>query len=70
MSEFLITEKGKKAKDTVKSPDSRAILEYMVEHTKANTDEVKLMLGVINSGEELASLERAGFVKKVEEGKW
>ena len=70
MAEYIITEKGKRAKDEIKSPDGKAIIQYTTEHTKVNTDELKLMLGIVNAQGECESLERAGFVRKVDEGKW
>ena len=66
MAEYVIKEEGKRAKDNVKSPDGKAILEYMTEHIKVNPDEIKLMLGISNTQGELDNLTRAGFIRRVE----
>ena len=68
--EYILTEKGKQVREDIKSPDGKSILLYMSEHPKVNPDELRLMLNITDAREELSSLERAGFVKKGEEGGW
>ena len=70
MTDYIIMDKGKKSKEDVKSPDGKAILEYMTDHIKVNPDELRLMLNITDAKEELEVLSRAGFIRREGDGGW